>query len=64
MLHFTTYIWLDKFFDLHEITKDIGKRRFIMVRFTAFRAADSPGHYFHGGLFAAWAAKTGNGCTG
>jgi sulfoxide reductase heme-binding subunit YedZ len=36
VLHFTTYIWLDKFFDLHEITKDIGKRRFIMVGFTAF----------------------------
>ncbi|MGB9072899.1 MAG: protein-methionine-sulfoxide reductase heme-binding subunit MsrQ [Terriglobales bacterium] len=36
VLHFTTYIWLDKSFDLHEITKDIGKRRFIMVGFTAF----------------------------
>src|ERR1017187_8437038 len=28
-LHFTTYIWLDKFFDLSEIWKDVIKRRFI-----------------------------------
>lgn len=35
-LHFTTYFWLDKFFDLHEIVKDIGKRPFITVGFTAF----------------------------
>ncbi|MEY2413206.1 MAG: methionine sulfoxide reductase heme-binding subunit, partial [Acidobacteriaceae bacterium] len=30
-LHFTTYIWLDKFFDLHEILKDVAKRKFITV---------------------------------
>lgn len=36
VLHFTTYVWLDKFFDLHEMLKDIGKRRFITVGFTAF----------------------------
>jgi sulfoxide reductase heme-binding subunit YedZ len=35
-LHFTTYFWLDKFFDWHEIVKDIGKRPFITVGFTAF----------------------------
>jgi len=35
-LHFTTYIWLDKFFDLHEMIKDIAKRPFIAVGFTAF----------------------------
>jgi methionine sulfoxide reductase heme-binding subunit len=35
-LHFTTYIWLDKFFDLHEMVKDVGKRKFITVGFTAF----------------------------
>jgi sulfoxide reductase heme-binding subunit YedZ len=35
-LHFTTYFWLDKFFDVHEIVKDIGKRPFITVGFTAF----------------------------
>jgi sulfoxide reductase heme-binding subunit YedZ len=35
-LHFTTYIWLDKFFDLHEMIKDIYKRPFITVGFTAF----------------------------
>src|ERR1700761_6398387 len=35
-LHFTTYIWLDKFFDLSEMWKDILKRRFITVGFAAF----------------------------
>jgi sulfoxide reductase heme-binding subunit YedZ len=35
-LHFTTYIWLDKFFDLNEVLKDVGKRKFITVGFTAF----------------------------
>jgi sulfoxide reductase heme-binding subunit YedZ len=35
-LHFTTYIWLDKFFDLPEMWKDVAKRRFITVGFTAF----------------------------
>jgi len=35
-LHFLTYIWLDKFFDLHEVWKDVGKRPFITVGFSAF----------------------------
>jgi sulfoxide reductase heme-binding subunit YedZ len=35
-LHFLTYIWLDKFFDLHEMVKDIAKRPFITVGFSAF----------------------------
>ena len=35
-LHFTTYIWLDKFFDWHEMIKDIAKRPFITLGFTAF----------------------------
>jgi len=35
-LHFTTYIWFDKFFDLAEMWKDVSKRRFITVGFTAF----------------------------
>ncbi len=35
-LHLTTYIWLDKFFDLREMLKDIGKRPFITVGFLAF----------------------------
>jgi sulfoxide reductase heme-binding subunit YedZ len=34
-LHFTTYIYLDKFFDWQEIIKDISKRPFITVGFTA-----------------------------
>jgi methionine sulfoxide reductase heme-binding subunit len=35
-LHFTTYIWLDKFFNWHEMLADIGKRKFITVGFLAF----------------------------
>jgi sulfoxide reductase heme-binding subunit YedZ len=35
-LHFFTYIWLDKFFDVHEMVKDIAKRPFITVGFSAF----------------------------
>lgn len=36
VLHFLTYIWLDKFFDLHEMLADVAKRRFITVGFTGF----------------------------
>jgi sulfoxide reductase heme-binding subunit YedZ len=35
-LHFLTYTWLDKFFDIHEMLKDIVKRPFITVGFSAF----------------------------
>lgn len=35
-LHFTTYIWLDQFFDPAAILKDIYKRPFITVGFAAF----------------------------
>jgi sulfoxide reductase heme-binding subunit YedZ len=35
-LHFLTYIWLDKFFNVHEMVKDIAKRPFITVGFSAF----------------------------
>jgi methionine sulfoxide reductase heme-binding subunit len=35
-LHFTTYFWLDQFFDLHSIYKDVLKRPFITAGFTAF----------------------------
>jgi sulfoxide reductase heme-binding subunit YedZ len=35
-LHFLTYIWLDQFFALDEIVKDIVKRPFITVGFSAF----------------------------
>ena len=36
VLHFTTYIWLDKFFNWHAMLEDIGKRRFITVGFLGF----------------------------
>jgi sulfoxide reductase heme-binding subunit YedZ len=35
-LHFSTYIVLDKFFDLADMWKDIAKRKFITVGFAAF----------------------------
>ncbi len=35
-LHFTTYIWLDKFFDVQEMIKDVAKRPFITAGFLAF----------------------------
>jgi len=36
VLHFTTYIWFDKWFDVFAILKDIVKRPFILVGFSAF----------------------------
>jgi len=36
VLHFLTYIWLDKFFDFHAMLADVAKRRFITVGFTGF----------------------------
>lgn len=35
-LHFLTYIWLDKFFDLEAMVKDVIKRPFITAGFFAF----------------------------
>lgn len=35
-LHLMTFLWLDKFFDLHEIIADVYKRPFITAGFTAF----------------------------
>ena len=35
-LHFTTYIWLDQFFDFAGIVKDVMKRPFITVGFLSF----------------------------
>jgi methionine sulfoxide reductase heme-binding subunit len=35
-LHFTTYFWLDQFFDWPAIVKDVVKRPFITVGFTSF----------------------------
>ena len=35
-LHFTTYIWLDQFFEWASIVKDIKKRPFITVGFASF----------------------------
>jgi methionine sulfoxide reductase heme-binding subunit len=35
-LHLMTYVWLDKFFAVHEMLHDIAKRRFITAGMTAF----------------------------
>jgi sulfoxide reductase heme-binding subunit YedZ len=35
-LHLTTYVWLDKFFDVHAMLADVAKRRFITAGFTAY----------------------------
>jgi sulfoxide reductase heme-binding subunit YedZ len=35
-LHFMTWLWLDKFFDVHEMVKDVVKRPFITAGFLAF----------------------------
>ena len=35
-LHFTTYIWFEKWFDVAAMLKDVGKRPFITVGFAAF----------------------------
>ena len=35
-LHLMTYVWLDKFFAVHEMLADIAKRRFITAGMTAF----------------------------
>jgi len=35
-LHLMTYVWLDKFFNLHEMLADIAKRRFITAGMTGF----------------------------
>ena len=36
MLHFTAFFWFDHFFDVKEMLKDVAKRPFILVGFTAF----------------------------
>ncbi|WP_409482608.1 sulfite oxidase heme-binding subunit YedZ [Noviherbaspirillum sp. ST 5-3] len=36
VLHFTTFLWFDHFFDVDEMLRDVAKRPFITVGFTAF----------------------------
>ncbi len=35
-MHFTNYIWLDQFFDVDEIIKDVIKRKYITIGFASF----------------------------
>ena len=51
-LHLMTWMWLDKFFDLPEMVKDVIKRPFITVGMTGFRPDDPLGDHFHGRLGA------------
>ncbi len=36
VLHFLTYVWLDQFFDLASMLKDVAKRPFITIGFATF----------------------------
>lgn len=36
VLHFTTFLWFDHFFEINEMLKDVVKRPFILVGFIAF----------------------------
>jgi len=36
LLHFTTFLWFDHFFDVQEMLKDVVKRPFITIGFIAF----------------------------
>jgi sulfoxide reductase heme-binding subunit YedZ len=36
MLHFVSYLWLDQFFDLGEMARDLTKRPFIMAGYAGF----------------------------
>jgi sulfoxide reductase heme-binding subunit YedZ len=36
MLHFVSYVWLDQFFDVIEMIKDLTKRPFIMAGYASF----------------------------
>jgi len=58
-----TYIWLDKFFDLAEMWKDVAKRRYITVGFTAFVLLIPLAITSTTAGFAASAAAAGSNCT-
>jgi len=36
LLHFTTFLWFDHFFDVADMLRDVAKRPFILVGFVAF----------------------------
>ena len=50
VLHFLTYIWLDKFFDLHEMWADVEQAPLHHRRIHRIRFADSAGVDFDHGL--------------
>ncbi len=63
-LHFLTYLWLDKFFDMHEIVKDVAKRPFITAGFTAFLCMAPLALTSTAGWIRRLGGSAGSGCTG
>jgi sulfoxide reductase heme-binding subunit YedZ len=63
-LHFTTYIWLDQFFDWAAIWKDILKRRFIWIGFSAFVLLIPLALTSTNAAVRKLGAPAGSGCTG
>ena len=62
-LHFATYVWLDKFFDVSDMIKDVGKRPFVTAGFTGFVLAGSFGLNVYGRLDPSpRGASAGRGC--
>ena len=62
-LHFMTFIWLDKFFDLQDMIKDVMKRRFITAGFLAFMLLVPLALTSTTWAIRIWEGKTGSGCT-
>ena len=50
VLHFITYIWLDKFFDLHEMLARYSEASIHHGRIRRIRFADPPGDHFDNGM--------------
>ena len=46
-LHFLTWLWLDKLFDIHEMLKDVAKRPFITAGFGGSVVDAAAGDHVH-----------------
>jgi sulfoxide reductase heme-binding subunit YedZ len=64
LLHFTTFLWFDHFFDVQEMWKDVLKRPFITVGFIAFVLLIPLALTSTNGMIKRLGGKAGNGCTG
>jgi len=63
-LHFLTYIWLDQAFNVHSMAKDVYKRPFITLGFTAFVLLIPLAVTSTRKMISGWAGGAGSGCTG